>query len=286
MNELEHIKSIATQEFEDLQQSMSTYDVCRDVFSDRPVLHVQEENPIEEVPMPEDVVSDGLEVKKQEFVDRVHVPAPGMRRENGHFILCLDDLYMFEREATACYAEADEDSMRRLYIGMGLAGSAIATMLAGKRPQSNPRKSDAFGEQLRDFFSSHDDIEETFRALFSRPGFESRAHMVHDISDKRAIQINGARLRLGLLASMPSVMDYIGTEPDKLTEGARADIVDSYRRDIDHYFDILTLGLSQSPDKVDKNFFTGLSDFVIAAATPIDFKRATSHLFSEGWQRD
>lgn len=207
-------------------------------------------------------------------------------RCNGSYSFNYEDFEQFEKEvADILSPEVDcEVTSRRLFIGLGVAGTAVRELW--DKPEVAPFKHAKYRDAVTEFFSSKDDIEEMIQGIFCDPEFLERAEMTKWLTDGRALSINGLRLRNRLLFDTTAMPEFVGVEYADLIQAARKVIPESYyNRDGELYSDILSIGLGQSPKGGDKLFFDALSDYTIATATPMRPESA-KHLLSPAWSKD
>lgn len=217
----------------------------------------------------------------ERVVDRTHA----IQRVNGNYTFNAEDYQIFEDELEYVLAPNTEtdDIARKLFVGIGVAGTALHEVF-GKHPVS-PLKEESHAKMVHEFFASHAAIDAAFMAVFDEEAVHERAQMTSGLTDDRAIAINGLRLCTTILYEVPGMHAVIGIDKLELARHARAHIRNSYQRDAGYYSQVLVGGLNQSPKVADRMFFNSLPNWVIAAATPMRF-RSFEHLLSKAWNHD
>lgn len=225
-------------------------------------------------------------VASDDNLERLSDRQYSIMRTNGSYSLNTDDYSEFESDLSFL----DENKLvqlepiaRKMFIGLGVAGTAIREIWGMKGVSMFKRG--RHKEAVTDFLASKDDIQSMVSTIFSDEGFAERGAMADEVSDERSMSINGLRLRLRTLFDASGVQEYIGLDYSELIDGARSGIKKLYGRDGGFYEDLLFIALGQPPQQGDKLFFNAISDFTLAAATPIR-PEAASHLLARPWSVD
>jgi hypothetical protein len=202
----------------------------------------------------------------------------------GGYSLNAEDFQNFEREVDVAFSDRPdtEEIGRALFVGLGVAGTALAHILRNNMPPALRQRS--YAHALKEFFASHDGIEESFRSMFTGK-MQGRAEMVSDMYDARAMSINGLRVRLRILFDAMSDTDDMPIFYDDLITHAREHIPELYTAESQHYCDVMVMSLAQSPQKGDSMFFATLPDWLIAAAAPIR-PQELRQIVSPAWQHE
>lgn len=204
--------------------------------------------------------------------------------EEGIYSLNVEDYSSFSNEVDEAFPERpDTDQIARsLFVGLGVAGTALAEMLQTNIPA--PLKKRTHAQMLRDFFASHDGVEEALRVMFTDK-LRERAEMSDGMYDARAMSINGLRLRLRILFDAVGHNQLIPVRYDELILRAREHIPQLYKNESTHYCDVMVMSLGQSPKKGDQMFFATLPDWLIAAAAPLR-PQEFQHFHSPAWRKN
>lgn len=202
-----------------------------------------------------------------------------------HYTLNGEDFGMFADELDYVFESHDQAEVvaEKLFVGMGIAGTALREMLGRSNISSLKEKS--YARQVNEFLTDHSDIEEAFVEIFADEGLEVGMAMTSELSDERVVAVNGLRASLALLYGVnKDLEEYIGVGPEELQQKSRLEVQRTYEREIIYYLNIAA-GLNQTPKSANAMFFNALPAWVIAASTPMSLS-ALSHFASEGWRRD
>lgn len=205
------------------------------------------------------------------------------------FIPTLEQFEDFEEDFEKLWGDDRLPDSRiiahQLYIGKRVAAQAFYEKLIQNPPAELKKKQ--YEIEKSNLLCSKNDIEEKFREIFSDEQIQERAFMTSDLFDDRAEMINLERIALRVLFDS-GVMNQ--SEESKIYYDEL--IVASTEHIKNRYFDLsngfktdLLTSFGMQPETIDRQFFEGLPDWIIAAATPIR-SEAYDHLFSDAWQKD
>lgn len=211
-------------------------------------------------------------------------PTSIVRHDKNDYILYEAHYKNFEEDFRFVYDCPETPVIaRKLFVGLGIVGALINDRFAYNQP--SPLKVESHAKQMSDYFADHAPIHEVFREIFNQPDMMEPALMTEGLTDRRAMFINGLRLRFGALFASEAAVDFIGINEEKITRGARRQIRTIYARDAQHYSEAVVFGMGQDPKYADQMIFNALPDWLVAAAAPASM-RSVEHLFSDGWKHD
>lgn len=229
--------------------------------------------------------STAIGVTNEDHVERVLDRVYSIQKNHTGYSLNDEDFLELEYDiAYMLPPEYDSDTIsRRLFIGMGVAGTAVREIWA--RHDTAFFKRSQHQDLMKEYFCSKVDIDAMIGKIFDHPDISDRKEMTEDLTDKDATRINGLRLRQRILFDASGMAEFIGIEQYDLIQAARKAILEKYKVNGEFYDDVMVVGLGQAAKEGDKLFFDALSDFTIASATPLPPQQA-KHLFSPAWTID
>jgi hypothetical protein len=192
------------------------------------------------------------------------------------------DLSEFDDEISAMFGEKahDPEIATKLFVGLGVAGSAALELLSRTSKEVDSTKEKSHFKMVAEFFNSANDIHNTFKDVFMEllePNGQAspKLGMTEKIPGERAAAINGLRFRFLVLMNVPDVVEWTGVDYRQFVELARQEI--GYHRTI-------VRNLGHNEKRADRLFFDNLPDWLIAAATPVRDAQV-QRIFSQAWQR-
>ena len=230
----------------------------------------------------------------EECLERVTERKYAAEIVEGDYVLNSADCETFVEELEYVLEDVvySPDLGTKLFVGLGVAGTAALEAFSQVKRNINPLKAKPHYEVVSQFFESPKDIDEVFQSLFidrveTDGGTGTKLAMTENLHTtkagaERVDAINGLRLRFHTLLGVPEVREALGISNSTLTRAAQQQIRKIYDRDQEDYND-WAKRFGHSDKAADKMFFDALPDWLIAAATPIRDPQLAP-IFSKAWQ--